>query len=820
MSDEFEVSLEKSDSQRIRWRRDPIAFFTEALDVEPKNVWEMMEIMGHMIRDNQKVAIKAAHSVSKTYTMARVVLWFLYCWNPSTVVTTAPCYDKETEILTDSGWKLFKDLDGTECVGQFTDEGECKLTKPLEYFKFPYKGELIGYKSQLCDFLVTPNHKCVIEKGGGYSFAKADELYRKWDKKIPKVYRDTKPGVKRSLAFCEFLGFWFAEGTVQYNTDRRKYVVQITQKKYCDYLEKLLIANDYSYRKYKKSGGYSGCFNGCYSYEINSKQLAMFFVRYKETAKCKKLDDFILSFNAEQADAFLQGFCMGDGSFTEGDTRRHYTSSEELADGLQLLANTCGNAATICKQKNGMYVIGEWKRRGKTINTNKKYWYKEQYNDFVYCVRVPSGKLITRRNKSIVISGNTHTQVEELLWREIREAHANARIPLGGNITKTKLDLQEKVKKGQKAIRWFAFGFSTKPDQGQEHATKMQGFHNEYMLVIFDEADGILQAIWNAIDALLTNVRVKFCAIGNPLRPTGPFADCFKDSSYAKLTISTLDTPNYKEGREVIHGLSGREYESDMRKKWGVDSNMYKSRVLGQIPDSDPESIVAVSWYERAEKAVLHDVSGIIKRFVTVDVADGGNDETVVKGWKAGKKMLTQTNEWRYPGKRADEIDSDVIRNVREIEGNAIVFDNDGCGRILGGLLTGILGKDRGIHVIPFTGSAEAYVDEDYTNRRAEAHFDMHLKFRDHNISVFPGNEKAKRDVTTVRWDTQRKGNRKGKIDVEAKDKLKPRLGGDSPDDGDNIMMACGSMDEVPAIEKKDMYVRRAKRKSRGWKAA
>jgi len=43
------------------------------------------------VRDHQKVGVRAGHSVSKTFTMGRIIVpWFKTCFQPSTVVTTAP----------------------------------------------------------------------------------------------------------------------------------------------------------------------------------------------------------------------------------------------------------------------------------------------------------------------------------------------------------------------------------------------------------------------------------------------------------------------------------------------------------------------------------------------------------------------------------------------------------------------------------------------------------------------------------------------------------------------------------------------------------
>jgi hypothetical protein len=47
-----------------------------------------------------------------------------------------------------------------------------------------------------------------------------------------------------------------------------------------------------------------------------------------------------------------------------------------------------------------------------------------------------------------------------------------------------------------------------KTDTVTEQATRFQGFHNENVLILFDEAAGILREIWEAKDKLLTNVNI------------------------------------------------------------------------------------------------------------------------------------------------------------------------------------------------------------------------------------------------------------------------------------------------------------------------
>ena len=70
------------------------------------------------------------------------------------------CYDSITEVLTDSGFKFFKDLNKNEkiaCLNPKTNELEWH--SPKNYIKEKYVGNLNCGKNSLIDYAVTPNHK-------------------------------------------------------------------------------------------------------------------------------------------------------------------------------------------------------------------------------------------------------------------------------------------------------------------------------------------------------------------------------------------------------------------------------------------------------------------------------------------------------------------------------------------------------------------------------------------------------------------------------------------------------------------------------------
>ena len=72
------------------YRQDPKGFITTCLDVKPEHFWDKMEEIAESVRDNQFTAVPACHFVSKTYGAGRIINWFKSCFNPSTVITTAP----------------------------------------------------------------------------------------------------------------------------------------------------------------------------------------------------------------------------------------------------------------------------------------------------------------------------------------------------------------------------------------------------------------------------------------------------------------------------------------------------------------------------------------------------------------------------------------------------------------------------------------------------------------------------------------------------------------------------------------------------------
>jgi hypothetical protein len=179
----------------------------------------------------------------------------------------------------------------------------------------------------------------------------------------------------------------------------------------------------------------------------------------------------------------------------------------------------------------------------------------------------------------VITTAPTSKHLEDILWGEIKNQRNNAIIPLGGDITQ--LDV---TRKGYP--KWTFTGLTVRSDNITQQAAALQGYHREWILLIFDEASGVPPQIWAAAERLMTNERCYWLVIGNPpINGLGEFVECFKpDSGWAQITISVLDSPNYKESREVIPNVSGRLFVEEQERKYGKDSPRYIANVLGEIP--------------------------------------------------------------------------------------------------------------------------------------------------------------------------------------------------------------------------------------------
>ena len=92
------------------------------------------------------------------------------------------CFDDQTEILTDEGWKTFADLNREELVLTMNPQnGRVEFQRPVAYQEFDYDGFAFGFESSSLSFLLTPDHRqwAKTHGSGEYRFHRTWEIANK-----------------------------------------------------------------------------------------------------------------------------------------------------------------------------------------------------------------------------------------------------------------------------------------------------------------------------------------------------------------------------------------------------------------------------------------------------------------------------------------------------------------------------------------------------------------------------------------------------------------------------------------------------------------
>ncbi len=366
------------------------------------------------------------------------------------------CYDAETEVLTEDGWKRWPDVDGSETFATVDpSSGSLEYQKATEHFVGDYDGEMYRVRSEQVDLLVTPNHRMWVKAHDTQANKRGEEPYRVRlaseisGKRV--AYQKTAgwrgqedgtveiPGTKRIWKrrdrdtnttrhyvgarfplpeFARFLGHWLAEGSL----NGHQICIAQNRGEQLDAIAQNIKAMGLP--AYEVATGHGA---------VRTQNVAL----RDSLASCgtraheKYIPEYVHGWGPSILRIFLEAYVDGDGSRrTDANHSVIYTTSSQMADDLQVLAIKAGWSANIriddrtglervmpsgqrFKNARPCYVVSLVKTRTHPlVNHNgakSDSWVP--YKGKVYCVKVPNGLLFVRRNGKPVVSGNTHELV-------------------------------------------------------------------------------------------------------------------------------------------------------------------------------------------------------------------------------------------------------------------------------------------------------------------------------------------------------------------------------------------------------------------------
>ena len=384
------------------------------------------------------------------------------------------CYDKHTQVLTNHGWKYFKDVDiEADTFCSMNDDGDIEYVKAVRNISYNYDGLMDLYLSTQVNLCVTPNHNMWVydhekrsEATRTWKFLRSDELVNcryGFDKSsngtktkdleklvIPDVIRKHHKPFKGHIFtgkdvdyFLELLGIWVTDGSLSYGTikDGKQKTgnrISISQIKpfVRERIEELLDNLGIHYR------------SNPVAYYISDQALFDWlvknFINGHDTHKTYYLTLprwMFTDLGVSNIRSFIKGVYLGNGThhvfshkymidneisiFDTGSGFNIYTGSESFANDLveiSLLAGLCGNKRYVKPRfrifPNGRRTMCKEQFVVSILN-NGYHMFKTahnkrhiEYHDKVYCVELEKfHKLYVMRDGKACWCGNCSHQL-------------------------------------------------------------------------------------------------------------------------------------------------------------------------------------------------------------------------------------------------------------------------------------------------------------------------------------------------------------------------------------------------------------------------
>lgn len=256
------------------------------------------------------------------------------------------CFSKDTDVLTDSGWKPVSSISTQDKVYSMNPENsKASYEAVTKLWEFPAE-KLLSIKSNSLNFMVTPNHKMLVSSQWNtkLKFVDADQLNTghkipltsNWSGKSPEYLYGFD-----SIDFCKFLGWYISEGFT-YESGTIGICQSLSNQNKRDMIEELLVRMGLEFSTNETSFLVS-----CKSMSRELRDMLISLGKSHE----KYVPRHILDLGSECLKAVMETMICGDGSVGvsyNGNLRyTYYTSSEQLADDVQEIAQKVGLRARI-----------------------------------------------------------------------------------------------------------------------------------------------------------------------------------------------------------------------------------------------------------------------------------------------------------------------------------------------------------------------------------------------------------------------------------------------------------------------------------------
>lgn len=371
-----------------------------------------------------------------------------------------------------------------------------------------------------------------------------------------------------------------------------------------------------------------------------------------------------------------------------------------------------------------------------------------------------------------VVTAPTMRQCTEVFMGEVRGHmdRANPAVKRFFNVSNTRVSIAGDKDWGIKLVT------ATKEENAQ-------GYHDPNMTVIGEEASGIPEGIITQFKGTLSNPNSMFLLIGNPNTRDCAFFDCFHSQrkQWTTLHWNAEQTPE-------SHWFDPQR-NTEIGEEFGYDSDVYRVRILGEFPRTDPNCVLSDEDLALVfDKALLMPSAKIVRtngrtvapaRQFGMDFARYGGDENTI--FRRSGNAIVQWGFFPHTDPN-DMVDKAFAwQKAAGWKNRDVWYVGDA-----GGMGQGVMGNFRraGKNLLEFHNNGRAINSKEYENRITEGWFHL-ARLVKAQQAYLPQDNQMTKQLTGRRYYT----TKKGKIVLESKDEYMKR-GHDSPDRADGLVLA------------------------------
>jgi len=330
----------------------------------------------------------------------------LASWNESgrgSIMLHGHCVDKETEILTYSGWKKHDQIIVGEPLPTYSQQlGKIVDDTVKDVLSFDYIGDMYTHEGKSINLRVTSNHTMIHFGQSDHIVHKisAQDLFKRKTAKFKRCGIHTnQSGIKLSNDLIKLYVLISSDGSVKNDTKLVRIRIKKDHKQ--KYLRSVLKKLDLDFEELK-----------------NDKYVSFNFYLPEELSKFKikgndpQLDDI----NQEQFKILLEAYAHSDGN-KNGKGYIIYSSKEGEIDQLQMIAIQNGFGATKHERVHGFssnpsYQLSVYPSKFNNIQKlDERHSIENVQNEFVWCIKTHNQNFFMRRMGKVHLTGNCHNHL-------------------------------------------------------------------------------------------------------------------------------------------------------------------------------------------------------------------------------------------------------------------------------------------------------------------------------------------------------------------------------------------------------------------------